>query len=388
MTLADLPKIKTPWRQQWRRVRYQLIPVLTMAGTLFLTGWLWRQHVRAVSTLGEAQIIETLVASPVVGLLTALPGPEPAVFDLVEKDQVVAMLDDRQLRATLAVLQSELAHLKSELAAKEEELRVADAERRLEETREANRLALQLEQSRLRMLELRTQVDADRIELQRLNVLYEQVKQTGSAGSRTELINAQLSRDVVQERLNGTLRALQAAEEQVEGLNKRMSELNSMAGRTDVNRILEPITALMAVQAERLKEIDVQIQALTIKAPVSGRISAIYKRRGEVVQAGDPILKIVNERGEKVLSYLRQDQPIRLSPQMPVEVRSRLGGRAVQGVIEKIGPQVEPIPPHQLRDQKLPEWGIPILISMPPGIHLKPGELVDVTLRPTELTAE
>ena len=40
---------------------------------------------------------------------------------------------------------------------------------------------------------------------------------------------------------------------------------------------------------------------------------------------------------------------------------------------------MEPVPPHQLADPKVPEWGLPVLIDLPTGANLRPGELVDVT---------
>jgi hypothetical protein len=42
---------------------------------------------------------------------------------------------------------------------------------------------------------------------------------------------------------------------------------------------------------------------------------------------------------------------------------------------------VEAVPPHQLRDPKTVEWGLPVRIVLPTGAILRPGELVDVTFK-------
>jgi hypothetical protein len=43
---------------------------------------------------------------------------------------------------------------------------------------------------------------------------------------------------------------------------------------------------------------------------------------------------------------------------------------------------VEPVPAHQLRDPKVLEWGVPVRITVPAGLTLKPGELLDVAFSP------
>ena len=53
--------------------------------------------------------------------------------------------------------------------------------------------------------------------------------------------------------------------------------------------------------------------------------------------------------------------------------------------ITRVGPQVLPVPVHQLRDPKFQEWGVPVSIDvqgLPPGMRLRPGELVDIALKP------
>ncbi|KKL57501.1 hypothetical protein LCGC14_2234800, partial [marine sediment metagenome] len=42
--MAKLPTIRTPLLQHWRRIRYQLLPVLVFGGMVVVTGWLWKRH--------------------------------------------------------------------------------------------------------------------------------------------------------------------------------------------------------------------------------------------------------------------------------------------------------------------------------------------------------
>ena len=68
---------------------------------------------------------------------------------------------------------------------------------------------------------------------------------------------------------------------------------------------------------------------------------------------------------------------------MPADVRLRSDpSKVYRGVIERVGAEVEPVPVKQLRDQKVKEWGLPVIITLPPEATPHPGELVDVNLRP------
>jgi hypothetical protein len=50
-------------------------------------------------------------------------------------------------------------------------------------------------------------------------------------------------------------------------------------------------------------------------------------------------------------------------------------------VVERVGPQIEEIPPHLCRDAKVPEWGLPVRIALPEPFSGRPGELFEVTFK-------
>jgi len=116
-----------------------------------------------------------------------------------------------------------------------------------------------------------------------------------------------------------------------------------------------------------------------LKATMSGQIVVIHHRPGHAVTAGESILTIASDRGRSITTYVRAEQ--RLTPEagMPVEVRLRSDpGQVFAASVQRIGPQYEPVPAAQLRDRKSEEWGLPVVISIPPDVSLKPGELVNV----------
>jgi hypothetical protein len=66
-----------------------------------------------------------------------------------------------------------------------------------------------------------------------------------------------------------------------------------------------------------------------------------------------------------------------------VQVRTRSQRRQVASAqILKVGTQLEPINPALLStDGTRVEVGLPILVSLPPGLRLMPGEFVDLSIR-------
>jgi hypothetical protein len=69
---------------------------------------------------------------------------------------------------------------------------------------------------------------------------------------------------------------------------------------------------------------------------------------------------------------------------MVVDVRPRNDPRRlVQGVVDTVGATVEPVPSRQLRDQRVPEWGLPVRLAIPADAQLRPGEMVNLGFKTT-----
>lgn len=121
-----------------------------------------------------------------------------------------------------------------------------------------------------------------------------------------------------------------------------------------------------------------------ITAPFGGQVVKVDCYPGQTVVSGQTLFRIASDRGLSITTYVRSDQRARPEPGMAVDVREESdAGRTFHAVIERVGPQYEPIPSAQLRDRKAEEWGVPVIISLPPDAKLKPGELVYVGWLPT-----
>jgi multidrug resistance efflux pump len=146
----------------------------------------------------------------------------------------------------------------------------------------------------------------------------------------------------------------------------------------------ESIQAIISSKEQDLAELDTRLDGLQLRAPISGTVTQVHLRPGQAVQPGATIMEISSDTGAAVVAYLRaEQQQIQPVKGMPVDVR--LHRRPVQtfrGQVEVVGGQVESVPNRQLRDPRVPEWGLPVRVAIPPGVDLKPGEVVTLDFRP------
>ena len=164
-------------------------------------------------------------------------------------------------------------------------------------------------------------------------------------------------------------------------LDRLRAELKG-AGSTGAGA--DSLQAIISSKEQDLAELDARLDGLQLRAPISGTVTQVHLRPGQAVQPGATILEISSDTGAAVVAYLRpEQQQVQPAKGMPVDVR--LHRRPVQtfrGQVETVGGQVESIPARQLRDPRVPEWGLPVRVSIPPGVDLKPGEVVTLDFRP------
>jgi multidrug resistance efflux pump len=375
--------IPIPLSTRVRRFRYTVLPVLSFALCMLATLWIWRSQTQRAQTLGEVEAVRIDVAAASDGTLKALPQPHWTLFDRVEAKQVIARIDERPVQAQMNTLRADLKRLFSEVTAAEERFSFEQIERRQDHQRELHRLAWQIQRHRLDLLDRKALIETDRVELMRLEerLSYLNQLQGKEMVSELDLVDAKLQRDTILKRVEENEKAWAEAEQQRKWAIERMKEYEA-ARSADVQKLIAPFEAAIAVQEARLDELRVQIDALQVCAPFSGTIAMIHAWPGQNVRMGDPIVTLAADHGRYIVSYVRQAQRLRPTVGTPVDIRPRLpGAKPVTAVVGRVGPQMELIPPHQRRDPAVLEWGLPVRIDLPAGLAVKPGELVDVRFK-------
>ena len=128
--------IRTPWSLLLQRARYHVVPIVTMAVSVALAGWLWNRNARSAVTTGEVNAVRVSIESKFPGLLEELPNPV-RVFDTVKSGQIIARLDVAAAAAELQRLEGELERVRAQLPAAERDSNpaVADRQARVTELR-------------------------------------------------------------------------------------------------------------------------------------------------------------------------------------------------------------------------------------------------------------
>jgi multidrug resistance efflux pump len=165
----------------------------------------------------------------------------------------------------------------------------------------------------------------------------------------------------------------------VQSADKSYRELDPAAATTE-----SPITrAALKVAEQKLHLAEAELQPITLIATINGRVSKLEKLAGATVAVGDPIVTIANPTPDRIVGYL--SQPLRIEPKigMRAEIRSRgLVRKVGEAQVTEIGPRIDLFDaPLRIRGMgAAQERGLPIIMSVPPNMNIRPGELVDIRL--------
>ena len=378
--MTDRKRISVPWARSWSRFRSSVLPLLTFIPVVALTLWMWDRQGQMPNMVAEMEAVQVDVVAGADGLLVPLSRQHFTLFDTVQANELVARLDDRPTRAAIDTLRTEIARLRKEMDAAEVQFTFDEIDHQHDHQREATRFAWLAERRRLDVLDRRAQIEADRVDLRRRDVRLIFLKRIKAPGVVTaqELVETQLQRDVIAKRIEQNMAALAEANKQ------RLSALESLKQfppieTVDLITLLAPIQASIAVRESRIYELQIEIESLDIRAPISGTICTIHCWPGQALRAGDPIVTIAADHGRYIVGYVRQAYRFRPTAGSEVDVFVRASGaRPRSARVERVGPQIQLVPPHQRRDPMVPEWGLPVRITIPDGVRVRPGELVDV----------
>jgi multidrug resistance efflux pump len=359
-TDPSLP-VPIPLQQRWRDARCRLLPALVFGATLCAIAFLWKDHVAAPTLVGQAEPVLAHVSSYKPGVLAELT---VARFQKVKAGDLVGQViltDPKILASALAVIQAEIDLLRADM----------------KPIAAQQRTAMDYDQLRLDWMKERTQLAGARVNLQLAETEFH----------RTE----ELFKDkIVSQRLFEQAKAAQERlQQEVEELTKLVAEGElsfktlQLSNSVEISKVtLDPLRAAIAVQESKLRLTEAELSPLALKAPMDGIVSAIYHRSGEAVTAGESIVSIATLTPVRIVGYLRS--PILDEPKagMQVQVRTR-GPRREAGLaqIVEVGTQLESLPVALLGPMKLAgtELGLPIDVSLPANLKIRPGELVDIT---------
>ena len=349
MENEKLPPIPTPFSQRWREFRIQVLPFVVFIATLVAIVYLWRSIVQPTGMIGFVETNQVFVASLQDGLISEVYVQR---FQEVKKDQplcVVAKTDPELIAATIASAKAELM--------------VTLARSDIDIVR--GRMSLQQLVGDL-LIQKTTQA------AKHADLIYAQTNLVSSEALRNQGVLGELQYQAALAKRDSLRAEIDARDKYITDLEK---SLDSFKTKDDS---IKP-TVLEAVQAKQ-HELELALKPSLIKAPFDGMISIIHHQAGEKVLRGSPLITISSPNSTQIIGYVRQ--PIQRHPKVGDEVRvtTRTTPRIyAPATILKVGAQLEPLNPGLLSaETKRMEVGLPVVISLPTGLGLFPGEFVDI----------
>ena len=364
MKSDSLSPVPIPIQQRWRDARTRVLPVVVFGAALYGIALLWKDHVASPTLVGQAEPVLANVSCQKPGLLAQL---SVARFQKVKAGDPlgqVIVADPRILEASLALIRAEV-----------EMLRVG-----MKPIADQQRTAIDYGRLRLDWMKQRTQLASARVSLQLAETEFHRTQ---------ELFNSKITS---QQKLDEAKAAYEGLQREVEEMARLITEGDDnfktlqVTNTTEITKITEdPLRAAIAVQESKLRLTEAELSPIILRAPIDGIVSLIYHRSGEAVTAGQPIVAIATLSPVRIVGYLRP--PLSEEPRVGtrVEVRTRGVHREVGSAqIVEVGTQFETLPPALQGPLRVAnaEFGLPIDISLPANLKIRPGELVDMTLLP------
>lgn len=391
------------------RLRLHLLPILVwLAAVACLIGLFTRRSQR-FELIGMAR-------SPVVHVSVNCPAKLKTVhvklFENVTKGQTIAVvntvLDNEQprieLQTQLDAILAEIEHLSAQLVPTQETLMAEESDRVINRIARMRSFDIDIENARIQILSLRSQIASDRIILEDLametKVARDLVEQKAIAPVEQEKAEVQYKAQA--KKIDENEKLLEQARSDLEEAQKRRDEYaKSLPFNPSVDGALEVIRKQIAVQERLMDGMLAQLEAikaresLEVKAPIDGVVIPIQQRTneavmlrpgeriigqpGEVVTAGEPILAIAETSPTEIVAYIGDRLLGRVEENVPVEIiKEREPSQIARSQITQIGPTIEIMPERMWLNPNIPQWGRPVLIEIPEGLELIPGEMIGI----------
>jgi multidrug resistance efflux pump len=342
--MKALTPVPIPASVRWREFRTRLLPLLVVTGLGITIAFLWRNHAGPATMQGIGEGVRSSVTAPQIVQIKEWLVEPYAVVAAGTPLVVVAPADAR-------------ADFDSQPSLAEDN-------------------AMNFERVRIEQLKTKSELAIARVKL-------EQAER--NVARNTALYKEKLvSQDLYELEINVRDALKAEVDEKAKStaqIDKRLENLRSIGEPTSGpakgnNALLVRMEKLQQTAAKNL-------EPQTLVSPIAGMVSMPLRQTGEFVPAGEPLLTISSARSEHVVAYVRQ--PYGFDPQvgMTAQVTTRTGQRqAFISQIAQVGAQVEVLTNAlaMMRPGQLVDVALPVIVPVPPGVNIRPGEIVDVLI--------
>lgn len=354
MEKDKLPPIPTPASQRWREFRIQVLPFVVFLSVLSGIVYLWNAYVQPAGVIGSAETNMVNVTSLSDGLISELLVER---FQTVTNGQPIAVIVNTDPELVRAQIESAQADIKVTAARTAVDIQRTDQSYR---QMRQELFALQVAQAIAEVDWLQASNDWAREE-----ILFKQ--------GISDLATVQTK----QAKRDAYAASIEERTKQMDDLKKSLEQLRASGKADDNDAFTEAIE-------KKSRELELMLKPNKLSAPIAGMVSLVHHVQNERVLRGNPIVSISDPETRRIIGYIRQ--PVTEVPttndfaRITTRSQPRQNGR---GQILHVGAQLEPINPALLDpNTKRMEVGLPIVVAVPSGIHLVPGEYINLFIEP------
>ncbi|MCR9243717.1 MAG: HlyD family efflux transporter periplasmic adaptor subunit [bacterium] len=370
-------------RRLRRRAR-DAVSIAVWAVAVAATIWLAGLQPSSARFHGIVNTHVTTIAAPAAGRLTTLLVD---LHDPVEAGQVIARLDDRDVRLKLSQATYELERLRADMAKRSADLAneasTSQATHGLEASVEHRRLVSAAEVAQLEVLATRTRLEEARVRVQGVSIEADRLASLVSQGmlGEPDLVRTRTERDALHKRIDELEKLMT---EQAARARTAQERVDSFAPgdltTAPVEATLAPWRWRLKTQEATLERIALDAATLVLEAPAAGVVKAIRAQQGEWVRVGQPLVTLAAAGPTRVVGYIPSpDRPL-VERTTAVVITRPDASTAGVGRIESISPTLVPVPERLWLDPRRQEWAYEIIVT-PTGTAV-PGERVGLTLTP------
>ncbi len=374
-------------------LRLHIIPVIVWLVALGAVIILFQNRTQRFESIGLVEGEERRIAAAVAGRIKAVP---VHLFDKVNEGDVVVVVDtvlnaknlEIELEARKDVLLATIRQLQAEIIATRDRLITDEAGRQNDLEQSARRYAIDVESAKLRVVELKATIAPDKIRLKELdlnikilNASSDLTQNQGKITQHYETERLKTEAEVLAKEIEENQLLLAQAEENLQQANERLQViLKKQPINPSIELALQPIREEVNVQEQAILELMRDRPALEITSPFKGTVSRIRRRVGEIIQPQDPILNIVESEPRVIVAYIREPGISQVKENMKVQIMKRSYPlQQANSYVAYMGPGLEELPPQLWANTTTPQWGRPVLIPIPAGMELIPGETVGIS---------
>lgn len=386
------------------------VPVTVWLVAVAGVAWLFYQRAQRFEVVGIArgQVRQVAVSST-----ARIKEISVSLYQPVTVGQTLAVVDtildneqtlEVELNGELAGVMAEIEHLAAQLIPTQESMQADKSNLEISRTGDLNRLAMDVDNYKVRVMQLQGTIAKDELTLCDLTserkINEKLLEDDVIAPFELDRIKAQC--DSLARKIEEDTHLLNQSKEDMAKAQDRLKEFAGQAiAEPSVDQALEVIRKEIGVQEEHMKGLIERLKALKsrkaveLKSPIEGVIIPIPVRPndalsqrpgeqvmrsvGEVVTAGDPILAVSLKEPTEIVAYVTEEQLNLLKQDMSVTlVKVRTPAQLATAQVASVSPTMELMPQRLWRSPTVPQWGCPVLINIPPGFSLVPGEVVGI----------